>query len=240
DHDRGRAAGRSADTVDRLAVDLRRRGAARAGAAARPDDGCGQRGAARGRERAQSGRVSRPRAGDPGGGREAVPGHDQGDRVALRRGALLAELCYMILSDPPPGRSRSESSRRDPDPPRWRLDPGSPARESQTISAPRETRASHGRGQAKRRPGRWYPKQHLQASGVETVKYLIVIEKTRTGFSAYSPDLAGCIATSRTRPSVEKAMRKAIEFHLEGLRAEGRRVRAPKSYSAYVEISARS
>ena len=70
------------------------------------------------------------------------------------------------------------------------------------------------------------------------MKYLIVIEKTKSGFSAYSPDLAGCVAAGRTRPSVEEAMRKAIEFHLEGLRAEGRRVPAPKAYSAYVEIPA--
>lgn len=70
------------------------------------------------------------------------------------------------------------------------------------------------------------------------MKYLIVIEKTKTGFSAYSPDIAGCVAASRTRPLVEKAMREAIEVHLEGLRAEGRRVPAPNSYSTYVEIPA--
>jgi predicted RNase H-like HicB family nuclease len=70
------------------------------------------------------------------------------------------------------------------------------------------------------------------------VKYLIVIEKAKSGFSAYSPDLPGCVAAGRTRLSVEKAMRKAIEFHLEGLRSEGRRVPAPKTYSAYVEIPA--
>lgn len=70
------------------------------------------------------------------------------------------------------------------------------------------------------------------------MKYLIVIEKTRTGFSAYSPDLGGCVATGRTQSAVEKAMWKAIAFHLEGLRADGRRVPAPKAYSAYVEIPA--
>jgi predicted RNase H-like HicB family nuclease len=49
-------------------------------------------------------------------------------------------------------------------------------------------------------------------------KYLIVVEDTVTGFSAYSPDLDGCVATGVSRGEVEKNMREAIEFHLDGLR----------------------
>jgi predicted RNase H-like HicB family nuclease len=49
-------------------------------------------------------------------------------------------------------------------------------------------------------------------------KYLIVIEPTKTGFSAYSPDLPGCVSTGRTREEVEQNMREAIAFHIEGLR----------------------
>ena len=70
------------------------------------------------------------------------------------------------------------------------------------------------------------------------MKFLIVIEKTRSGFSAYSPDLPGCVATAPTRRQVEKAMKEAIEFHLEGMRAERMKVPKPKSYSTYVEVSA--
>ncbi|MBI1797745.1 MAG: type II toxin-antitoxin system HicB family antitoxin [Candidatus Eisenbacteria bacterium] len=70
------------------------------------------------------------------------------------------------------------------------------------------------------------------------MKYLIVIEKTRSGFSAYSPDLMGCVAAARTRPGVQRMMRGAIEFHLERLRAKGRRVPSPKTSSAYVELPA--
>jgi predicted RNase H-like HicB family nuclease len=70
------------------------------------------------------------------------------------------------------------------------------------------------------------------------MKFLIVIEKTRTGFSAYSPDLQGCVATGSTRRHVEKAMREAIEFHLEGMRAERIKPPTPRSYSAYVEVPA--
>ena len=70
------------------------------------------------------------------------------------------------------------------------------------------------------------------------MKYLIIIEKTETGYSAYSPDLEGCIATGSTREEVEKTMKEAIEFHLDGLREEGYEVPAPHSYSTYMEISA--
>lgn len=69
------------------------------------------------------------------------------------------------------------------------------------------------------------------------MRFLIVIEKTRTGFSAFSPDLDGCVATGSTRKQVEKAMKEAIEFHLEGMRAERMKVPVPRSYSTYVEVS---
>lgn len=70
------------------------------------------------------------------------------------------------------------------------------------------------------------------------MRFLIVIEKARRGFSAYSPDLTGCAAAGATRRSVEKAMREAIEFHLEGLRDEGERVPSPRSYATYVDVPA--
>ncbi len=69
-------------------------------------------------------------------------------------------------------------------------------------------------------------------------KYLIVIEDTETGFSAYSPDLPGCVSTGATREEVERNMHEAIAFHLHGLREEGQAVPEPHSYSAYVELSA--
>jgi len=68
------------------------------------------------------------------------------------------------------------------------------------------------------------------------MKYLIVIERTGTGFSAYSPDLPGCIATGGTRDEVEREMKAAIVFHVDGLRAEGMAVPQPRSSSSYVEI----
>jgi len=70
------------------------------------------------------------------------------------------------------------------------------------------------------------------------MKYLIVIEKSDTGFSAYSPDLPGCVSTGATEEETERNMREAIEFHIEGLRAEGYAVPAPTTRSSYVEIAA--
>lgn len=64
----------------------------------------------------------------------------------------------------------------------------------------------------------------------------IVIERTQTGFSAYSPDLPGCIATANTPDEVEREMKAAIAFHLDGLKAEGMAIPKPSSSSSYVEI----
>ena len=70
------------------------------------------------------------------------------------------------------------------------------------------------------------------------MRYLIVIEPTDSGFSAYSPDLPGCVATGPTRPDVERNMRDAVELHLDGLRAGGQPVPPPSTSASYVEVAA--
>ena len=70
------------------------------------------------------------------------------------------------------------------------------------------------------------------------MKYLVIIEETETGFSAFSPDLPGCVATGSTREEVERAMGEAVEFHLQGLREEGLEVPAPHTYSTYLDVPA--
>lgn len=70
------------------------------------------------------------------------------------------------------------------------------------------------------------------------MQYLIVIEKTETGYSAYSPDLPGCVLTGATREEVEQNMLEAVEFHLEGLKLEGLEIPQPTTSSAYIEIAA--
>jgi predicted RNase H-like HicB family nuclease len=69
------------------------------------------------------------------------------------------------------------------------------------------------------------------------MKYLLVIEPTSTGYSAYSPDLDGCIATGATVAEVKRNMQEAITFHLEGLQTEGYLIPQPRCLSAAVEIA---
>ncbi|MFN0158989.1 MAG: type II toxin-antitoxin system HicB family antitoxin [Bacteroidota bacterium] len=68
-------------------------------------------------------------------------------------------------------------------------------------------------------------------------RFLIVVEKTRSGYSAYSPDIDGCIASGKTRPAVNKNMQEAIRFHIDGLRLEGFPLPKPRSTSHYVGIA---
>ncbi len=70
------------------------------------------------------------------------------------------------------------------------------------------------------------------------MRYLTIIEKTETGYSAYSPDLSGCVSTGATYEEVEQNMREAIEFHLEGLKLEGYEIPKPSTLSAYIEVAA--
>jgi predicted RNase H-like HicB family nuclease len=70
------------------------------------------------------------------------------------------------------------------------------------------------------------------------MQYLTIIEKTATGYSAYSPDLLGCVSTGETYEDVEQNMREAIAFHLEGLRLEGYEIPQPSTLSTYIEITA--
>jgi predicted RNase H-like HicB family nuclease len=69
-------------------------------------------------------------------------------------------------------------------------------------------------------------------------KYLIVVEETNTGYSAFSPDLLGCVATGKTKEEVEITMKEAIETHLEGLEEDGEPIPPPRTYSTYCEVPA--
>jgi predicted RNase H-like HicB family nuclease len=70
------------------------------------------------------------------------------------------------------------------------------------------------------------------------MRYAIVIENAGPNFSAYVPDLPGCVATGATLEEVEHEIREAIEFHLEGLREDGLSIPVPSSAVRYVEIAA--
>lgn len=65
-------------------------------------------------------------------------------------------------------------------------------------------------------------------------RYLIILEPTTTGFSAYSPDVPGCISTGSTRDETRANMREALQLHIDGLKMEGFPVPAPLSRAAYI------
>jgi predicted RNase H-like HicB family nuclease len=67
------------------------------------------------------------------------------------------------------------------------------------------------------------------------MRYAVVIEKAAGNYSAYVPDLPGCVATGETVAAVEAEIRAAIRFHLDGLKADGLPVPAPTSIADYVE-----
>ena len=70
------------------------------------------------------------------------------------------------------------------------------------------------------------------------MRYAIVVEKTENNFSAYVPDLPGCVATGQTVQEVENEIRTAIEFHIEELREDGLAIPQPVSIVEYLEVAA--
>ena len=67
------------------------------------------------------------------------------------------------------------------------------------------------------------------------MRYAIVIEKAAGNYSAYVPDLPGCVAAGASVEEVERHIREAIRFHIEGLRADGLEVHPPTSIAEYVD-----
>lgn len=70
------------------------------------------------------------------------------------------------------------------------------------------------------------------------MKYAVVIEKAEGNYSAYVPDLPGCVATGATIQGVESEIREAIAFHIEGMREDGLPIPEPASRVEYVELAA--
>ena len=70
------------------------------------------------------------------------------------------------------------------------------------------------------------------------LRYAVVIEEANGNYSAYVPDLPGCVATGATPEDTERQIREAIEFHLDGLREDGISIPPPSSRVQYVEVVA--
>jgi predicted RNase H-like HicB family nuclease len=68
------------------------------------------------------------------------------------------------------------------------------------------------------------------------MRYAVVVEKAEHNFSAYVPDLPGCIATAESREEVLELIREAIDFHLEGMREAGEEIPQPSTITEYVEV----
>jgi predicted RNase H-like HicB family nuclease len=70
------------------------------------------------------------------------------------------------------------------------------------------------------------------------MRYAIVIEQADGNYSAFVPDLPGCVATGNTLPEIEQQIREAIAFHLDGLREDGLEIPKALSTVDYVEVAA--
>jgi predicted RNase H-like HicB family nuclease len=73
---------------------------------------------------------------------------------------------------------------------------------------------------------------------VSIMKYAVVIEPEAANFSAYVPDLPGCVAAGTTLEETEQLIREAIELHIAGMREDGADVPAPAVRVEYVEVAA--
>jgi predicted RNase H-like HicB family nuclease len=69
-------------------------------------------------------------------------------------------------------------------------------------------------------------------------RFLIVIEKANRNYSAYSPDLPGCVATGKTRQQATRNMHKAIEMHVRGMMEDKQPVPKSHAFAEYVAVSA--
>jgi predicted RNase H-like HicB family nuclease len=75
-------------------------------------------------------------------------------------------------------------------------------------------------------------KPHAEAA----MRYAVVIEKAGDNYSAYVPDLPGCVATGDTVEKIKAEIRDAIRFHIEGLKEDGLEIPEPTSIAEYVEV----
>ncbi len=67
-------------------------------------------------------------------------------------------------------------------------------------------------------------------------RFLIVVERAERNYSAYSPDLPGCVATGKTREQATRNMHEAIELHVRGLREDRLPIPKSRSYAEYVAV----
>jgi len=69
------------------------------------------------------------------------------------------------------------------------------------------------------------------------MKYLVMYEKTKTGYSAHVPDLPGCVAAGRTLDETKKLMQEAVETHLAGMKEDGLEIPEPCAETDYISVA---
>jgi predicted RNase H-like HicB family nuclease len=70
------------------------------------------------------------------------------------------------------------------------------------------------------------------------MKYVVLFEKTATGYSAHLPDLPGCVAAGATLEETQQLIREAVEMHLEAMREDGQHIPEPSTITDYITVSA--
>src|SRR5262249_30351102 len=100
-------------------------------------------------------------------------------------------------------------------------------------------RTGHRRGPSGRRPRTEDASQHPSPggpSGRATMKFAIVIERAGRNWSAYAPDVPGCVATGKTADEARDRLREAIRLHLEGMREDGQAPPVPTTVTDTIEV----
>jgi predicted RNase H-like HicB family nuclease len=79
---------------------------------------------------------------------------------------------------------------------------------------------------------------YTETGRVKVSKYTVFFEPTATGYSAYVPDLPGCVAAASTLDETRRLIKEAIEFHIEGMRMSGEAIPEPTSHIEQIDVSA--
>ena len=109
--------------------------------------------------------------------------------------------------------------------------------EPQAIQAPKQIRARDASRSSERRSSTRHSQQRSKAGRVKAMKYVVVYEKSATGWGAYVPDLPGVIATGATKEETQRLIREAIELHLDGLREDNMPIPEPSASTEVVSVS---
>jgi predicted RNase H-like HicB family nuclease len=112
------------------------------------------------------------------------------------------------------------------------------SRESSTVSPRDKARNGNRCGTSVGRLGPEDCGVYTEAGRAKMSTYTVFIEPTKTGFSAYVPDLPGCIAAASTLEETRELIKEAIEFHIEGMRMNGDTVPEPTQLVEQIEVSA--